>query len=58
MKQLFYIVGFVVLMIVAWKVMAKVKDVPEQDFRESDDIDEIEEAEESEEETEEIKHIE
>jgi len=46
MKQLFYIVGFVVLMVVAWKVMAKVKDVPEENFRESNDIDEIEEAEE------------
>jgi hypothetical protein len=32
MKQLFYIVGFIVLLFVAHRVMAKIKDVPEENF--------------------------
>ena len=51
MKQIFYIVGFIILMVISWKVMAKVKDIPEENFRDSDNIDEIEEAEEETEES-------
>jgi flagellar biosynthesis/type III secretory pathway M-ring protein FliF/YscJ len=41
MKQLFYIVGFVVLMILAYRLMSKIKDVPEENHEAfADDADE------------------
>ncbi|MDL2257477.1 hypothetical protein LJC06_04655 [Bacteroidales bacterium OttesenSCG-928-I14] len=58
-KQIFYMVAIIILMIIAYRLMKKVKDVPEEveDFTEQDisEEDDIEEEQDTESEQEEDK---